>query len=240
MNAKTNETIRNVTSQLMAEVVRRDAMNAVFFELETKSMNLMEDNGLPYHNNVHVQGMLDALEFIWPTHKHKRALRLAICYHDIVYVPGSGKTLPGICEKLSGQLFEVDLMTAMKSLDEKAAAQICLEVTDVSKWIQGTTIEDHMSEQEVLDSSTPAPLRMLLDLDLLSLAAPYDQFEKNQHNIILEMGLNVDKSTLTSSAEFLNRFLNKKNIYRTEQGRVLWELRARENILRYIKEVTLC
>lgn len=239
MNTK-NGPFSQATNQLMAEVIRRDTVEAVYFELETKALNAMEDNGLPYHNNLHVLSMLDALEFIWPTHKHKKALRLAICYHDIVYVPGAGKTLPGVCEKLSGQMFEVDLMNALKGLDEKTAAPIRVEALDVSKWIERTTIEDHMQEQEVLDNQTPAPLRMLLDLDLLSLAAPYDQFEKNQRNIIHEMGLVADKSTLTSSAEFLNRFLNKKNIYRTEQGRILWELRARENILRYVKEVTLC
>lgn len=95
-----------------------------------------------------------------------------------------------------------------------------------AEMIRQTTVQHHLGDDEY-----PIELCCLLDADLDSLSLDYETFVRNNDLIQLE-----SKTTALESAVFLNRFLEKKSIYRTEHYKNTREHIARSNIQRYISE----
>ena len=95
--------------------------------------------------------------------------------------------------------------------------------SNVARLISKTTIADHLSSEAV-----DVQLACLLDADLISLSAPFDEFMLNNSNICTEQ-----ECTHSQSSTFLLKFLQKKNIYRTKYCQKYHEHIARKNIQEY-------
>lgn len=135
------------------------------------------------------------------------ALYLAGMWHDAVYIHGDPDN-----EKLSAVKFSE-----------------YYDIPMASDLITNTTLAKHLSEETNDDY-----LDCLLDADLLSLGNTYDIFFSNNDNIIKESGVTtVTNEHRLMSAEFLNNFINKKNIYRTDICKRNFEHIARKNIRQY-------
>lgn len=100
--------------------------------------------------------------------------------------------------------------------------------------VRRTTVADHLSDSITFEND--APQAILLDADLISLSDPYDTFIKNQILILEENGLEPTPTNLRKSAEFLQKFLSKKSIYRAPKVVLEYEDSARENISKFINQ----
>ena len=111
--------------------------------------------------------------------------------------------------------------------NEELSATIALQSGGVNElvwnWIRHTTIADHLS-----DAALDKYHACLLDADVSSLAYSWDDFMANNGAICAEM-----KCTHQDSAEFLLKFLNKEQIYRTKYCKQHLEDAARLNIKKY-------
>ena len=172
-----------------------------------------------YHNWEHAEHVVDNLSILTP-HPSTDVI-LAAYWHDAVYVPGAGSDANERCSAAAlaqtGTIYD-DLMSQFII---KTACSL----------IQHTKIEIHLTPSVIVGD-----LALLLDSDLGSLAAPYDEFYEIQKDIVKEQGGNFadDKE---KSAEFIHKFLTcRKHIYHAEAARKMWEKSARHNIARYCNE----
>lgn len=129
---------------------------------------------------------------------------LAGLWHDAVYAVGNPDN-----ETASAGLFSLNYP----------------DRNNVARLISKTTIADHLSEEPV-----DIQLACLLDADLISLSAPFDEFMLNNSNICTEQ-----ECTHSQSSTFLLKFLDKKSIYRTKYCQEHREAIARKNIQEYYK-----
>jgi len=72
---------------------------------------------------------------------------------------------------------------------------------------------------------------LVMDLDLSSFAKPYELFKMTNELVRAEVG--IDHGT---HAQFLNNFLQRGEIYRTDAARDAWGAAAWDNIARYVQE----
>ena len=206
---------------------------------------------LPYHSWEHVRSAMYSFTML---HGHfdsaigstARLISLdaaiALLYHDIVYVPGNETN-----ETLSARTAERHLL-ALKARYPTVIEK--LNIPLIKALIELTAVRCHlMTDAELLDyqaekfnglsAETQELIRQLapvvLDADLSSLAAPWERFVDNQRAIIFEQtGLFAHeqrKEHDKASAEFLLKLASaREKIFRTEDGRWLFEQRAWENI----------
>jgi len=148
-------------------------------------------------------------------------LILAAWWHDAVYVPGAGSDANERCSAAA-------LVNASKLFAEP---ELTDTIAQAAFLIQSTSVETHLTYQ-----SLTGDLAILLDADLVALADPYDQFVQTQKRIIVENGGTFENDKAKSAA-FLQQFLTRRYfIYHTDYARGNWEVQARANITRYIKE----
>lgn len=185
-----------------------------------------------YHNFSHASNVVDAVFEI--VELPSVALLLAALWHDAVYVPGAGSDSN---ERCSAAALNVAFNKAKKHYPVSDTVENQSTIMESMQMIMGTSISTHLYHkvigQGITSSPTDKELAVLLDADLSGLAVDYPEFEKRQHNIILENFGEVAKHSKIS-AEFLNRLANARNfIYHTDKGRELWEEKARNNISKY-------
>lgn len=72
--------------------------------------------------------------------------------------------------------------------------------------------------------------KLIADIDLVRLAAPWPDFEKNSENRRLEDDVTVEESKIRRVQFFYNFMKNRKYVFLTEHFRVRYEKQARENI----------
>ena len=186
-----------------------------------------------YHNYSHAVEVLGALNQM-TDFATTPAQMLAAVWHDAVYYPGAGSDANERCSSMAlGQAAQQVNEDSSISADEKVAVNRAQEL------IEQTSIAVHM--QHTYEMTGPEELNQLLDADLSGLAKPWPDFVDRQIAIIHEnRGDANDPASLEASARFLSGFLTKyrkqrKSIYRTEQGRALWESAATENIERWVQ-----
>jgi predicted metal-dependent HD superfamily phosphohydrolase len=169
-----------------------------------------------YHNWSHAWAVRCAIMEHWdnpPAH-----LILAAIFHDIVYIPGAAN---GVNEAASAEMLNYVLRATDNNHEfmRLSAAEL----------IRSTDIATHM---QILPVNATSSLAILLDADLHSLAAPYDQFVKNQENILMENLIDpLSTEGRKKTTEFLNRMASVRSyIFHTKTGRDLWEQSAISNI----------
>lgn len=194
------------------------AGSSVIEALSIKPLEILYKEGLRYyHTYEHARQVASAaVRLAYLTIQDfsdgkNEALYLAGMWHDAIYVHGSPDN-----EKLSAAKFSE-----------------YYDIPMTSYLINKTTLANHLTEE-----TGEAYLDCLLDADILSLARPYSVFFENNDNLIKESGVTeVTNEHRLKSAEFLNNFLNKKSIYRTDMCKRNYEHIARKNIEQYQKEM---
>lgn len=174
-----------------------------------------------YHNLYHAHTVVRNLHAL-TNNTTTPSLVLAGLWHDAVYFPGVGTNANEMC---SARAFEIEFD---RYVTDPAYNQI---KRDTRLLIKRTTIDDHLSCNAIQGDEA-----YLLDADLGSLAAPWDEFINTQGNIILENSGQIPRD-YKKGAEFLKMFLWKRDfIYHTAEARELWEYNARLNITKYCKD----
>lgn len=165
-----------------------------------------------YHDREHVGEMLDAALGLGVT--LTPAQSLAVLFHDAVYVPGAAR---GANEALSAQLLRAYAHGLALDCIERAA-QIVLDTTEHAT---------RLLEAE-----------LVLDLDLLRLAAPPPYFERYSRAVLAEqralIRLEDDEAAYRYFCRlrrpFFERLLARASIYRTALARKAFEAAARANL----------
>lgn len=207
---------------LLLEQLPEIARSAVLVQrLVLRAASMYQDPLLRYHNWAHVESMLNAYTHFWGEPHNE--VRLAIVYHDCVYVPGSPA---GMNEELSASAFEY-AFRMMVPEDQRAG----IDWEFVSEIIRATKVEHHLSPTY---KPTSHYINRVLDCDLASLATDYHSFCLQQQRVRMEYTAEPDTiASLRQHAEFLVRFLDKEYIYHTTEARSEWEEGARSNIQRF-------
>lgn len=172
-----------------------------------------------YHNRVHLREIFDVALGLNVT--LTPAQILALLFHDIIYVPGAAR---GTNEAMSAQLLRV----YAGSLDMDTAEAACSIVADTSEHI-----------------ARSAEAEMVLDLDLMRLAAPPADFDRYSRQVFDEQRpliVIADERAAwnffaTRRLPFFQRLLERPNIYHTALGRERFEPQARANLTREVRDV---
>jgi predicted metal-dependent HD superfamily phosphohydrolase len=223
----------------------------IYDEMRAAALLAMENHkrlGLEYHNSEHItHAMLTHERLYADSSPSGMAQKLALMYHDVVYVPGCTTN-----EELSAKFFKWQLKRVVgcstydhlwtKFLDENATiepqdnADLLWCCMFVPVWIQSTTVTHHLSAGAYSKS-----IDRILDCDLAALAKPYPAFKSQQFALSAESlpGASQEErlNDLKKQADFLWAFLSKEPIFRTPEAHESLEKQARENITLYFEEI---
>lgn len=169
-----------------------------------------------YHDRLHLREMFDAtLEL---GERLAPAQALALIFHDAIYVPGAAR---GCNEAMSAQLLRV--YTA--GLDQGLVDSACAMVMDTA---------EHVARSIAAE--------LVLDLDLMRLAAPPLDFDRYSRQVFAEqrslIAIADEAQALAFFAErripFFQQLLDRPWIYCTPAGRKHFEAPARANLRRAV------
>jgi predicted metal-dependent HD superfamily phosphohydrolase len=172
-----------------------------------------------YHDRVHLREIFDAsleLDLLLTP-----AQSLALLFHDVIYVPGAAR---GANEAMSAQLLRV----YSGSVEMDMAEAACSIVADTA---------EHLARSEEAG--------LVLDLDLMRLAAPAPEFERYSRQVFAEqrplIAIADERAAwnffATRRLPFFQRLLERPNIYCTAIGRQRFEDAARDNLRREVQDV---
>ena len=160
-----------------------------------------------YHDVAHLRGVLDAVDDLAGFAEDPDAVRLAAWYHDAVYAGAPDD------EENSALLAESDL----SALGLPAGL-----VAEVARLVRLTVEHD------------PAPAdrngQVLSDADLAVLALAPEEYRSNTAKVRAEYGHVSDDDFRTGRARVIESLLAAPALYRTPDGRRLWEDAARRNL----------
>jgi predicted metal-dependent HD superfamily phosphohydrolase len=170
-----------------------------------------------YHDERHVLELLQLARAHAP--ELTPAERLAILFHDAVYVPGAPK---GENEALSALLMRATVFALARA--GAMAAPAAAVIDDADTIIRTTT---HAEPPPVLAAR-------MCDLDLWRLAAPWDDFQRHGEDIRHEFRYlhPSDEAFWTARRAFYRGMLEKPAIFATPYFRDRFEAQARENLRR--------
>lgn len=197
--------------------------NWIFLCNEAAPYYVFNAGGRPYHNGNHAMQVLDNCKLIVGEKMPSDSLMLAALWHDAVYIPGAPN---GTNEDASAAALDYAWRCGM--IDEP------IEILTTARHLIGETrVSNHLSSRNI---DIVNDLAILLDADLASLAAPYEEFFDNQENIFGE-NLGFNQEHQAKQREFIARFLTcRPNIYHTQRARELWEDAARANIKQFVDQ----
>jgi len=169
-----------------------------------------------YHDRWHLLEMFDAS--ITLGERLTAVQSLALVFHDAIYVPGAAR---GSNEMMSAQLLRV--YTA--GLDRHIVDTACALVIDTA---------EHVARSPEAE--------LVLDLDLMRLAAPPLDFDRYSRQVFAEqrslIAIADDREALrffsARRVPFFQQLLDRPWIYCTASGRRHFEAPARANLLRSI------
>lgn len=160
-----------------------------------------------YHDVAHLQGVLDAVDDLAAFADDPDAVRLAAWYHDAVYAGALDD------EENSALLAESELA----GLGVEAAL-----VAEVARLVRLTVEHD------------PQPAdrngQVLSDADLAVLALAPEEYRSNTAKVRAEYGHVSDADFRAGRARIIESLLAAPALYRTPEGRRLWEDAARQNL----------
>ncbi|MCF6389673.1 metal-dependent phosphohydrolase [Mycobacterium sp. MBM] len=160
-----------------------------------------------YHDVTHLQGVLDAVDRLAGSADDPDAVRLAAWYHDAVYAGAPDD------EENSAVLAEADL----SALGLPAAL-----VAEVARLVRLTVEHD----PEPADRNG----QVLSDADLAVLALDPEEYRRNSARVREEYRHVSDADFRAGRARVIAALLAAPALYRTPEGRRLWEDAARRNL----------
>lgn len=135
----------------------------------------------------------------------------AVWFHDAVYDPGSATNERDSAALATQRLPAIHMPAAM--------------VATVAHIVRDT--QDHVP---TIDSAAA-----VIDLDLASLAAPWEVFVRNRENIRREYAHVSDADFAAGTAAFMEKMLQRERLFWTDWGREL-EAGARANLERVLRD----
>lgn len=214
-----NDFVDNCFLLLTSEFnVHRSTAYSVANTLHTR----MSDKRLTYHTPVHVLSILQELNEL--NRKEVAEIRLeaenplyhlAFWFHDAVYVPGRQH---GDNEADSAN-FMVSLLRSYLPKDDLMQAMQLIMVTS-----------EYMSED------LEPKYNLMLDLDICNLAWEPGRYDAVAACIKAEFTQTCSEEEYNlGRAKFLRTMLERKNLFRIESLRNMWEEKARNNMLRSLQ-----
>lgn len=196
--------------------------------------NNYTNSHLKYHNICHVMIMIELLEYLispgnpwnnYCTKKELKLLKIAILFHDVIYIPGASHN-----EEMSAETARVFLEKLEYSSDDINVVLDLIYQTKVFLHHQVNIVEGDLSN-------------LIHDLDFMGFAYDYEIFKKLQKNIISEQSiLNRDLKWFQKhwySYLLKNIKDGKVRLYCTTYCQEEWEPKAIKNLKKIIKEKSL-
>ncbi|AKQ45086.1 hypothetical protein TH63_04660 [Rufibacter radiotolerans] len=165
-----------------------------------------------YHTLHHVAALLHLSDQYLPQITQPTVLKLAVFYHDAVYV-----TTRTDNEEKSAQLAQDRLSTLRVPAPEIAV------------------VTDMILATKTYQSSPNPDVNLLLDFDLSILGAPWPEYLVYTHQIRKEYHLFSDYLYRNGRKKVLQHFLDLDSIYRTPDFKDRLEETARENMKKEIQ-----
>lgn len=167
-----------------------------------------------YHNQQHIADCLAEFDPVRRLAVQPDAIELALWFHDAVYDPKATNN-----EEQSAALVECCLESAgRKDLVETVAALVMA------------------TKSHNADLGPEAAL--IIDVDLSILGQKESRFSEYESQIRAEYSWVSEEVFNAKRAEILQRFLDRKRIYSTEQFFAKYERTARHNLQRSIRNLT--
>lgn len=168
------------------------------------------EKGRYYHNLDHIYLMLRRKKDFAGCAFHPEVLDFAIWYHDFFYHP---------------------LKKDNENRSAAHAQEVMRQLACPDAWIEQVTrmircSADHMQR----DPNEPLTQQIFLDLDLLILGAPREQYESYAVNIRKEYRMVPALLYRTGRKKVLKRMLDAPSIFRTERYQTAYEQTARDNL----------
>ncbi|MEO6435274.1 MAG: hypothetical protein ABIP55_05880 [Tepidisphaeraceae bacterium] len=164
-----------------------------------------------YHDLGHIADCLRELDGVRQLASRADAIEAAIWFHDLIY---DGRRTDN--EEQSAE--EAGIWLTLLGADVAF-------IDEVKRLIVFTR---HDRDPEATDG------RLMVDIDLASLALPAEQFDENSRRIRLEYPHTAEADFRRARTQMLQRFLDRPHIYFTPVFRDRYETRARENLQRVV------
>lgn len=165
-----------------------------------------------YHNLEHIVQCLHELDAARPLAADPAGLELAVFFHDVVY-------------------------DATRADNEQQSAE------EAIRWLSALGVAESRCELVyglILATRHDRPptatdARLIVDIDLTSLAVPWDDFLENTRRIRLEYA-HIDDATFRAGRRaFLGRMLERPTLYQTAHFRQRCEAPARANLQKAVQ-----
>jgi predicted metal-dependent HD superfamily phosphohydrolase len=204
-------------SDAWAEIARRRGCERGMVEVVLNELlRAYSEPNRQYHTIDHIASLLRQLEKHGLLIVDRETVTLAILFHDVVYDPVQEDN-----EERSAALAREQLSSA--GFPDEVVGK-------VERYILASKHSD--------DTRIPDPdLAVFLDLDLSILAASPPEYLAYAQAIRREYRHIPDKLYRTGRQRILREFLARERIFGTDQLHMLWEERARANILGEIADL---
>ncbi len=164
-----------------------------------------------YHNLEHIRYCLNELDKVADLLADPVSVELAIWFHDMIIDP--------------------------HAKDEEIRSAAAFEQfarDDLSAALRSTVIKLILATSRSI-KSPQGDQRFMIDIDLSSLAAPWDRYYSDSLALGKENPDETEEGFNTKKAVFLDSLLSKSHIYLTESFQQRYEQKARRNIQRYLR-----
>lgn len=182
----------------------QDIIDDLWTEIETK----YSQKGRFYHNLEHLESMFSELESVKNKIQNFTEVSFSVFYHDIIYDATSK-----LNEEKSAEFSEIRL----KKLNVNSES-----IEKISQQILAT--KSHLKSDD-------NDINYLLDADLVILGKDLETYIDYTEKIRKEYAIYPDLLYKPGRRKVLKHFLELENIFKTEDFREKYEVRARENIL---------
>jgi predicted metal-dependent HD superfamily phosphohydrolase len=156
-------------------------------------------------------------------------------YHSIEHIANMlflGRDLDLSDEQVYAIWYHDAIYDSRSETNEEDSADLAVQALRSIGWNDASL---DLVNRMILDTkkhmATIPQSEIVIDLDLSSIAADWPDYERNRENIRREYDWIPDEEFAEGTRRFLQSFLDRDQIFRTEWGSTL-ELRARENMRR--------
>lgn len=185
-----------------------------------------------YHTWDHIETMLHRLDDLIHLATAPNLIKGAIFWHDSVY--NTLTKINGINELVSDS---VNVIQSAEIFMEHERFKISYHRNAVLSMILGTA--NHTQAKPTIDyyPGFSQDFNLFLDLDLSSLADPYDKFVENGDNIRREFSWVTDGDFNKARKEIYMKFMNAFPLYKLAETNELWGKKAYTNLVKGYKEL---
>ena len=206
-----NKTLKNRWFKFFKRINGQGNSNKIFNEI----IKRYSEPHRFYHTLNHINDCLKEFDKVKDLCKNPNEVEFAIWFHDIIYNSGEKNN-----EEKSAD-FAYKLAKNIKLLDKFAK--------DIKQLILATK---HNSTPKKNDA------RFIVDIDLSSFAKPWKILKEDNKKIKKEYSFIKNKKFKIGRSVLLESFSIRSNIFLTDYFKEKYERKARENIKRFLKELT--